>query len=211
MTLSRRQRAVQRVYSIVADRVYEPVVVQGTFKLFGGNLHSLLKDQAPEVVRAAGSGPVLDIPVGTAYFTEDLARAHEGLLVGADIAEGMARKAVSAARRRAFDLSVMQADIHRLPFPTGTFRAIACTNGLQVIPDLAGALEELERVLAKGGTLFVSVITLGLSSLLPGHSQKLPTILRAGGDVAAELTKSGFTVGVVRKERRATLIEATKN
>lgn len=210
MTLSRRQRAVQRAYSIVADRVYEPVVVQGTFKLFGGNLHSLLRDQAPDVARAADGGPILDIPVGTAYFTEALSRAHDGLVVGADIAAGMARKATSTARRRNFELDVMQADIHRLPFPTGTFPAIACTNGLQVIPDLTGALKELERVLATGGTLFVSVVTLGLSSLLPGRGERLPTILRAGDDVAGEISDTGLTVTAVRKERRATLIEATK-
>lgn len=210
MSLSRRQRAIQRLYSRVADRVYEPVVVQGTFKLFGGNLHALLRDQAPDVATAAAGGPILDIPVGTAYFTEAVAHAHEGLLIGADIAAGMARKAAETSATNGFPLSVIQADIHHLPFGDATFPAIACTNGLQVIPDLPGALRELARVLSAEGTLFVSIVTLGLSRAFPRLAHRLPTMLRDGEDVAREISKAGLTVTALRKERRATLIEATR-
>lgn len=208
--LSRRQRTIQRLYSTVAEKIYEPVVVQGTFKLFGGNLHALLEDQAPDVARAAAGGPLLDIPVGTAYFTRALAEAHSGYLVGADIAFGMLQKSATEARRKGFRLGLLQGDIHRLPFPTGTFPAIACTNGLQVIPGLDGSLAELARVLRPGGTIFISVITLGLSKLTPRAADRLPTIFRSGDHVADSVSAAGLEVVTMRKERRATLIEAQK-
>lgn len=206
--LSRRQRAIKSIYSAVADKVYEPVVVQGTFKLFGGDLHTLLREQAPRVAEVAGGGPILDVPIGTAYFTESIARHHGGLLVGADIAEGMVRKSASEARRKGFPLSLIQADIHRLPFADGSLPAIACTNGLQVIPDLPGALGELRRVLRPGGTAFISVVTLGVSRLLPKKADRLPAILRSGRDMARAVSAAGFEVEFVTLERRATLIEA---
>lgn len=208
--LSRRQRAIKRLYSVLADRIYEPLVVQGTFKLFGGELHSLLEAQAPKVAAAAGGGPILDIPIGTAYFTESLARHHTGLLVGADIAEGMVKKSASEARRKGFEVSLLQADIHRLPLADGSIPAIACTNGLQVIPDLPGALAELRRVLRPGGTAFISVVTLGVSTLMPKKAHRLPALLRSGKDIAAAAERAGFEVRDVTRERRATLIEARR-
>lgn len=202
------QRLIQRIYSAAARRVYEPVVVKGSFRVFGGDLHRLLADQTPSVVDAAGGGPILDIPIGTAYFTEAVARAHPGMVVGADIAAGMTQKAASVARGRGFPLSLVQADIHRLPFPDGSFPVVLCTNGLQVIPGLTGALRELARLLAPGGTMFTSVITLPLSKV--ARRSRLPTMLRSGDDIAAEIAATGLRVDKVIKERLATLIEATK-
>src|SRR5688500_16772445 len=133
--MSRIKRFIASGYSLAADRIYEPIVVNGAFKVFGGNLNDLAVEQGRRAVELADGGPILDMPVGTAYFTTKLARAHEGLVVGSDIAWGMVVRSMEAAREEATpNLRCVQADAHSLPFPDDTFPAVMCTNGLQVIP-----------------------------------------------------------------------------
>jgi ubiquinone/menaquinone biosynthesis C-methylase UbiE len=149
------------------------------------------------------------MPVGTAYFTTEVARHYPGVVVGVDIAEGMVREARRVAGSAGAALEVVQADAHALPFPDGTFPAVLCSNGLQVIPGLEASTRELARVLAPGGILYVSVITLA-APLPPSARRHLPTMMRPAEDVAAALTRSGLTPTITRRERLATLIEATK-
>lgn len=213
MPRERAKKIVGAMYSAAADKIYEPVVVNGAFRLFGGNLNQLALEQGRRAVDVAGGGAILDMPVGTAHFTIPLAHAHDGLVVGADIAEGMVRAARAAARRaRTEQLSVVQADAHHLPFGDGTFAAVMCTNGLQVIPGIDRALDELARVIRPGGTLFVSVLTLPLATALPHRMRSnLPAVLRSGPGIAGAIAASGLEVIAVRSERLATLIEAKRS
>ncbi|MDQ4024631.1 MAG: class I SAM-dependent methyltransferase, partial [Actinomycetota bacterium] len=103
------------------------------------------------------------------------------------------------------------ADAHALPFGDGSFGAILCTNGLQVIPGLRGAVSELARVLAPGGTLFVSMVGLPLGALLPrGAADRMPAMLAARSKIADELGRAGLTVTMLSKRRLSTLYEAMK-
>jgi ubiquinone/menaquinone biosynthesis C-methylase UbiE len=200
----RAQKIVAGIYSAGAKRLYEPLVVHGSFRLLGGRLNDLVVEQGRRAVDAAAGGPILDVPVGTAYFTSAVARAHPGLVAGVDIAEGMARKAARVARDEGLsNLTVVQASAHDLPFPDEAFRAVLCTNGLQVIPDLRRAVEELARVLAPGGTLFVSVLG------VPLPYRSLPTFL-ATARVATELERTGLRIRRVTRTRLATVVDATK-
>jgi SAM-dependent methyltransferase len=198
----RAQKIVAGIYSVAAKRFYEPVVVHGGFRLFGGRLNELVAEQGREAVRVADGGPILDMPVGTAYFTRAVARLHPGLVVGVDIAEGMVRESALVARREGLsNLVAVQADAHRLPFPDGAFEAILCTNGLQVMPGLRPAVEELARVLAPGGTLFVSVVG------LPLRGDSLPTAL-ATRNVRSALEGAGLEIAHHETTRLATLLRA---
>jgi ubiquinone/menaquinone biosynthesis C-methylase UbiE len=197
---SRAKRIVAKIYSRAASRLYEPLVVHGSFRLLGGDLNERVASQGRAAVRVAGGRPILDMPVGTAYFTEAVARAHGGLVVGADIAEGMVRE---AAARRLPNLAVVQADAHHLPFEDGAFGAILCTNGLQVIPGLRPAIQELARVLAPEGTLFVSVVGVRL------RARSLPTMFSTA-KVKDELERVGLQVTTTRGARLATLYEARR-
>lgn len=200
------QKIVAGIYSAAAHRVYDPLVVHGSFKLLsGGRLHELVAGQGRAAVRAAGDGPILDVPVGTAYFTREVARSHPGLVVGVDIAEGMVRESRSLARREGLsNMSVVQASIHALPFPDATFPSILCTNGLQVMPGLGPAVRELARVLAPGGTLFVSVVG------VPLRGRSLPTAL-ATRNVTDALRGAGLSIVGAAQHRLAWLGEATKH
>jgi ubiquinone/menaquinone biosynthesis C-methylase UbiE len=209
---SRIQRAIGGIYSWAADRLYEPVVIKGSFRVLGSGLHPLVVEQGRRAVEAAGGRPVLDVPVGTAYFTVEAARRHDGVVVGADYAWGMAERARrDAAHDGVPNLAVIQAGIHRLPFADGSFGAVLCTNGLQVIPGLAGAVRELARVLAPRAPLLVSVIVAPLGAALPAFAaRRLPTLLRSGRSIAAEIAAAGLTVTSFRRSRFAYLIEAVK-
>ena len=199
---SRSKKIVGGIYSFAAHKLYEPIVVKRAFPLFGGNLNELVAEQGRAAVRVAAGRPILDMPVGTAYFTEAVARAHPGVVVGVDIAEGMVRESADLAHRKGLsNLVTLQADAHHLPFEDGTFGAVLCTNGLQVIPGLRPAVRELARVLAPGGRLFVSVVG------LPLRSRHLPTALATAG-VSAEIEAAGLSIEQKYGMRLATLIEA---
>lgn len=210
--MSRIKRLIGSAYSVAADRIYEPLVVNGAFKLFGGNLNALAIEQGRRAASVAEGGPILDMPVGTAYFTSKLARAHEGLVVGSDIAWGMVARSMEVAEEEATpNLRCVQADAHALPFADNTFPAVMCTNGLQVIPGLAPTIAELARVTKPDGYLFVSVLTLPAPRVVrEGRRDKLPTMMLSGADIAAVIEASGLEVKTLRSDRLATLIEARK-
>ena len=206
------KRAIAGTYSFLADRLYEPIVVKGGFRLFGGDLNELVFEQGRHAVEAAGGRPILDMPVGTAYFTRRVAALHDGLVVGVDIAEGMVREAKRVAHQEGHhNLVTACADAHHLPFPDGTFGAVLCSNGLQVIPGLRPAASELVRVLAPGGTLFVSVLLAPIGRVLPASRREhLPTLLRPADDVAHELLRAGLPFLNRRRERLAALMWGQK-
>ena len=209
---SRAKRVIAGTYSFLADRLYNPLVVHGGFRLFGGNLNELVFEQGREAVRTAAGAPILDMPVGTAYFTARVAEAHPGLVVGVDIAEGMVRESKKVAADRGLDnLVTVCADAHHLPFPDDSFGAVLCSNGLQVIPGLSPAVSELVRVLRPGGTIFVSVLLAPLGRLLPSHQREsLPTLVRPAEDIALEMGTAGIPFVNLRKERLAHLLWGEK-
>jgi len=206
------KRGIGNLYSWSAERIYEPLIVQRAFPLLGGDLNDLALEQGRRAVERAGIRPILDMPVGTAFFTVTAAAAHDGLVVGADIAAGMVRRAKRAgAEAGVANLVAVQSDAHRLPFADNSFGAILCTNGLQVIPGLEMAVGELARVLAPGASLFASVITMPLAAALPsGAGRRLPTALKSRRELVEALTDAGLTLRSVRSQRFATLIEALK-
>ena len=209
---ARAQRAISAFYSWAADKIYEPVIVKRAFPLLGGDLGSVVEAQGRAAVAGAGGHPILDLPVGTAYFTLAMARRHEGLVLGADIAWGMVRAARRAGLQADLDnLQAVQCDIHRLPFPDGAFGAVLCTNGLQVIPGLQESLHELARVLAPGASLYLSVIILPVTALLPrSAAARAPTVLKSRGDLLEALAEAGLTVTSIAAQRLAVLIEARR-
>lgn len=204
------KKSIAGIYSAAAQRFYEPIVVRRAFPLLGGDLNALVLQHGHRAIEAARGLPILDVPVGTAYFTTEVAGSYDGVVVGADIAWGMAAETRRAALRANLDnLLSVQADAHHLPFADNTFGAILCSNGLQVMPGLRETLRELARVLHPRGTLLVSVVGLPLGAALPGPaSRRLPAILRSGHQMVDELAACGLAAVSYRRERLAYLIEA---
>lgn len=209
----RAKRVIGSIYSAAADTVYNKLVVNGAFKLFGGRLNDLVLEQGRKAVETAAGRPILDVPVGTAYFTIEAARRHEGLVVGVDIAQGMVLEARRAAERAGVrNLSVVRADAHHLPFPDGTFGAILCTNGIQVMPGLMETFRELARVLAPTGLLYLSTITLPLGRALPRETaRRLPTVLMSAREIRSALAEAGFPGSYTMRSRLGYVIGAEKS
>ena len=198
------KRLIGGIYSWAADKVYEPLVVNGAFRVFGGNLHEIVAEQGRAAVQVAKGRPILDLPVGTATFTMPIAREHAGLVVGVDIAAGMVQQATKAATVAGVtNLSGLQADAHRLPFRDATFGAIMCTNGLQVMPGLMQTLGELRRVIADDGMLYVSVVSMPVSRA-PGA----PTMFMSRTQLQRAFGRAGFVATNRMDQRFATFIQA---
>ena len=206
------KRLVGNIYSGIADNIYEPVVVQGAFRVFGRHLHDTIRIRGRRAADLAAGSPILDMPVGTGFFIMDTAAQHDGIVVGVDIADGMVREARSSAREAGVaNLHVMRADAHHLPFATGSFAVVLCWNGLQVIPGIEPTVAELARVLAPGGTMFVSTVNLPLGDALTDRTgRRLPPIFSGRRRFEQALGASGLQVTAVEKDRLATIFTAEK-
>lgn len=102
---------------------------------------------------------VLDAGCGRGRHSHALALSPGVLAVGVDLSLEDAR----AARDSWADIAprtpvaVAAADTARLPFPDGAFDRVVCSEVLEHLSDWRGALAELDRVLAPGGLMAVSV------------------------------------------------------
>jgi ubiquinone/menaquinone biosynthesis C-methylase UbiE len=105
-----------------------------------------------------GCGPILDAGTGTAQIPVELCRQHPGAQVtGVDLAErmlalGRANVARAGLERR---VRLEHCDAKRLPFADGAFGAVISNSIVHHIPEPQVVLQEMVRVLAPNGTLFV--------------------------------------------------------
>ena len=105
---------------------------------------------------AAGSGPFLDAGCGTAVFTADQYRRANRPLILTDLSLGMLARARD--RLDGADATLVQADIHDLPFEPGSFETVGCFAMLHVLDDPWSALAALRDLVAPGGALFASML-----------------------------------------------------
>ncbi|MGL4746026.1 MAG: class I SAM-dependent methyltransferase [Dermatophilaceae bacterium] len=99
------------------------------------------------------TGRVLEVAIGTGltlpHYRDDV------VLTGVDLSPAMVRQASARAGslRRTIDLRA--GDAAALPAADGLFDTVVCALGLCSIPDPAGAIAEMRRVLVPGGRLLL--------------------------------------------------------
>lgn len=97
------------------------------------------------------SGTLLDVPVGTAVFTEQKWRKLRGAKITClDYSEDMLQQ----ARRRLYDcshISFVQGDVGKLPLPNESCDVVLSMNGFHAFPDKKKAFKETWRVCKTGG------------------------------------------------------------
>lgn len=115
--------------------------------------------QSPRrTVAAIGLGPdarVLELGCGPGFFSPLLVRATQGPVVLFDLQLEMLRIARDRVRF-APGAACLQGDGSRLPLGNSSLDAVFIATVLGEIPDQAGCLEEVRRVLRPGGTFAVS-------------------------------------------------------
>ena len=97
-----------------------------------------------------GDVAILDVGVGPGVSAVGLQRRVPGAqIVGLDLSRRMLAR---AQRRVPPSISLLQADITRLPFPDESFDVVTGHSFLYLLPDQGAALQEIARVLRPGGT-----------------------------------------------------------
>ncbi|MBO3732190.1 class I SAM-dependent methyltransferase [Glycomyces niveus] len=104
------------------------------------------------VVSRVGQQPgrVLDVGCGNGRYTGRLRESFPGAeVIGVDLAEGILA---------AVPEPTVVADVAELPFEDGSAEVVLAMHMLYHVPDIPAALDELQRVLAPDGVLFVSTL-----------------------------------------------------
>lgn len=108
----------------------------------------------PELLPSGPQTRVLDVGCGDGRHILEAAR-RGCFAVGVDYDPGELAKARLRLRGQRVDL--VAADASRLPFRDCGFDAVICTETLEHLPDDGGAMREIARTLASGGTLLGAV------------------------------------------------------
>jgi ubiquinone/menaquinone biosynthesis C-methylase UbiE len=118
----------------------------------------ITRERLRSVLRAAPGERLLEIGVGTGYYSCELAEwvAPGGTLELFDLQQEFLDHVMRAAGERGLsNLVPTQGDATRLPYEDASVDAVILTAVLGEIPDTAAALREIRRVLKPGGRLVV--------------------------------------------------------
>ena len=144
------------------DPVDAPTPAHAYQSYYGPAIFEPLSEQ---VIGVAGAAPdpgarVLDVASGTGILTRRLAQivGAEGSITGVDLNPGMVAVAEELGSRPGWaPIDYRQGDAAALDLGDDTFDHLTCQQGLQFVPDRAGACAELARVLRPGGRAVVAV------------------------------------------------------
>jgi SAM-dependent methyltransferase len=118
---------------------------------------------AEELVAASGVSPgdrVLDVACGTGVVARTAATRSgtAANVTGTDVNSGMLKAAAQfAAEAGLADITWLECDAAAMPLPDASFDVVLCQQGLQFMPDKAGAMAEMARVMKPDGRLALSV------------------------------------------------------
>ncbi len=118
----------------------------------------ITRERLREVLRPEPGERLLEIGVGTGYYSLDLAEwvGPDGTLELFDLQQEFLDHVLRAApERRLTNLVPTQGDATALPYEDASVDAVILTAVLGEIPDSVAALREIRRVLKPGGRLVV--------------------------------------------------------
>jgi ubiquinone/menaquinone biosynthesis C-methylase UbiE len=99
---------------------------------------------------------ILDVGCGTGVFAERIRTAlPQANVYGIDLVAGMLAKGRDRWQQHRGQVSPVQADSERLPFPAHSFDVVTCANSFHHYPNQQKAVCEMRRVLKPGGRLIL--------------------------------------------------------
>jgi ubiquinone/menaquinone biosynthesis C-methylase UbiE len=154
---------------------------------------------APYAAELRVAKAILEVGTGTGALIPLLqASATAARLISIDMAGAM----LQHARRRCPDALLVQCDVHRLPFASGSIESgfdwVICHNSFPHFEDPFSAAADMARVLCRGGHLLI-VHDLGREQVNAIH-RGIPNrfvkddLLPGGVELAGMLARRGFTI-----------------
>lgn len=165
----RSKQKIQRAYH-ASKNIYDDVLTQGSFWsrqyirfFWSGTDDNEIAGKILSYIPDDFDGTLLDVPVGTAVFTEDKwRRLQHAKITCLDYSEDMLDK----ARQRLGDcrhISFVQGDVGALPLSDESCDVVMSMNGFHAFPDKEKAFSETYRVLKKGGSFIACFYIKGKS------------------------------------------------
>jgi len=143
--------AVSRIY----ERWWRPALGRVAKGLTGPGMAE--EKRIARLLMGLGPGDgVLDVACGPGNFTRYFARAvaAEGLAAGIDGSRPMLERAVREAEDEGLDnVAFVHGDATVLPFRDASFDAVCCFAALNLFAEPFKALDEMRRVLSRGGRI----------------------------------------------------------
>jgi arsenite methyltransferase len=119
--------------------------------------HSDITHQTLELMDLQPSDRILDLGCGTGWASRRMARvATAGEVVGLDVADEMLRRAEQASSNLK-NVRYVWGSAEKIPAPDNSFSKVLSVESFYYYADQGKALDELRRVLAPGGRLFILI------------------------------------------------------
>jgi len=137
---------------------------------------------------------VLDLGCGAGWATRLLAqRVAPGRAVGVDVSDEMIRRARLASAGLA-NVEFLVGPASKIPVADGTCDRVLSVESFYYYPDQEGALEEIRRVMARGGRLFILINLYRDNpySLEWVNELNVPVHVRSEADYVSLLEAHGF-------------------
>ena len=121
------------------------------------NHHSDITNQTLDVMDLQPGDRVLDLGCGTGWASRRMARVvTEGEVVGLDVADEMLRRAEGVSTGL-HNVRYVWGSAEKIPAPDNHFTKVLSVESFYYYADQGKALDELRRVLAPGGKLFILI------------------------------------------------------
>jgi ubiquinone/menaquinone biosynthesis C-methylase UbiE len=157
--------------------------------------HSDITDQTLALMDLQPADRVLDLGCGTGWASRRMARVTTaGEVVGIDVADEMLRRAEQSSAGIP-NVRYIWGSAERIPAADNHFNKVLSVESFYYYADQVKALDELRRVLAPGGRLFILINLYRDNhySLLWVNELKVPVQVRSEAEYVQLLRQHGFT------------------
>ncbi len=161
-----------------------------------GKDQSDLKALAARIVSQLPPGAqVLEVAPGPRYLAIEIAESGDFRVAGLDISHTFVEIGQNNARQRGVEVDFRQGDAAHMPFADDTFQFLVCRAAFKNFTEPAGAIQEMHRVLAPGGT----ALLIDLRKDTPPEAIKEAVDEMHLGTINALLTRNTFRFMLLKR------------